>query len=59
MYVKRGEEEEEKEEETVRVGRGKRRGWNGQDSGRRRGEGNFINNASSEKTRPYREIYVL
>lgn len=22
-------------------------------------EGNFINNASSEKTRPYREIYVL
>lgn len=29
------------------------------DSGRRRGEGNFINNASSEKTQPYREIYVL
>lgn len=52
---------EEEEEEAVRVAmaRGQRQGRNGRDSGRRRGEGNFINNASSEKTRPYSEMYVL
>lgn len=62
MYGKREnekEEEEEGEEVLVVVIGWQRQGRDGRDSGRRRGEGNFINNASSEKTRPYCEIYVL